>query len=70
MRHRDEEYIQRVRAENQSAAQMKLFDEMIRPTMVDLHTHLKQSTSKTHLSAHQLEALARWKLGLPSNATA
>lgn len=71
MRAQDERYLKRVRAEQSHLERMKQYDELIRPTMVDLHTFLKQQQlgettrkSSDHLSARQLEALARWKLGL------
>lgn len=65
MRHLDEEYLKRARVEKQTEAQKKLFDEMIRPTMVDLHTHLKAKSLQ--LSTQELQVLARWKLGLLEN---
>jgi hypothetical protein len=73
MRAQDEQYLKRTREEHERAQRMKEFDELIRPAMVDLHLYLKQqhaaggprsSLIDHHLSARQLEALARWKLGL------
>jgi hypothetical protein len=74
MRAQDEQYLKRTR-EHERAQRMKEFDEVIRPAMVDLHLYLKQqhamggqsSLIDHHLSARQLEALARWKLGLQDN---
>jgi hypothetical protein len=77
MRAQDDLYLKRARAEQEHLQRMQQYDELIRPAMVDLHGFLKkrhqevrreESTAATaaadHLSARQLEALARWKLGL------
>jgi hypothetical protein len=75
MRAQDDLYLKRARAEQEHLQRMQQYDELIRPAMVDLHGFLKKrhqevrrestvATTADHLSARQLEALARWKLGL------